>query len=176
MFQGSVNRPRYCIVMKEAGSKSIKEHQELDSCHVERRYDPDRRSLTSTTHHYHLVGGRRKNCCRRSKQYNYFVDCHNPFHFAVVTGIMLLSVIDALMTTAILSVGGEEVNLLMDWVIQKDFNLFLQVKFALTGLGLILLTRYIHFRVFNLFKVSHFMLAAFIGYSVLVVYEIFCFI
>jgi hypothetical protein len=162
--------------MIEAGSKSLKEYPELDNGRVERRYASDRRTLSSTTHHYHLVGGRRKNCCRRGKQYDYFVDWHNPFHFAVVTGIMLLSVIDALMTTAILSVGGEEVNLLMDWVIQNDIKQFVQVKFALTGLGLILLTRYIHFRIFSFFKVFHFMLAAFIGYSVLIVYEIFCFI
>ena len=171
-----MNRVRFDIVMKESGVESLKNYQELDNYRVERRCGSDRRSLSGATHHHHLVGGKRRNGCRRSEQHNYFVDWHNPVYFAVVCGIMLLSVIDALMTTLILSVGGEEINFLMDWVIQKDFNLFLQVKFALTGLGLILLTRYIHFRVFKLFKVSHFMLAALIGYSVLIAYEVSCFI
>ncbi len=171
-----MNRVRHGIIMKEACIKNSKDTPRLDSYFVERRRGSDRRSLSSTTHHYHLVGGRRKKGCRRSEQHNYFVDWHNPVHFAVVSGIMLLSVIDALMTTIILSVGGSEVNPLMDWVIQKDINLFVQVKFALTGFGLILLTRYINFRILNLFKVSHFMLATLTGYSFLIAYEVSCFI
>jgi hypothetical protein len=162
--------------MKVLAFESLNEHPELDKSRVERRSGLDRRKVSRTTHHHHLVGGKRKGYCRRSKQYNYFVDWHTPVHFAVVASIMALSVIDALMTTFILSLGGEEINLLMDWVIQKDIQLFVQAKLALTGLGLILLTRYIHFRVFNLFKVSHFMLATLAGYSVLVAYEISCFI
>lgn len=161
--------------MKALGFESLNECLELDKCRVERRSGSDRRKVSHATHHHHLVGGKRKDHCRRSKQYNYFVDWHNPVHFAVVTGIMMLSVIDALMTTVILSVGGKEINFLMDWVIQKDIHLFVQVKLALTGLGLILLTRYIHFRVFNLFKVSHFMLVTLVGYSVLIAYEVSCF-
>jgi len=162
--------------MKEAGIKSLKGNPELGGYQIERRRDTDRRSSSGTTHHFHLVGGRRKNSCRRSGQYNYFVDRYDPVLFAVVTGIMLMSAIDAFITTIILSAGGEEVNLLMDWVIQKDIYLFASVKFSLTGLGLILLTRYIHFKIFYLFKVFHFMLAVFVGYTVLIVYEVFFFI
>lgn len=160
--------------MKVIGFENLNTCPELGVDRVERRCGLDRRTISRATHHHHLVGGRRKDNCRRSKQYNYFVDWHNPAHFAVVAGIMLLSVFDALMTTMILSLGGEEINLFMHWVVQKDIALFVQVKLALTGLGLILLTRYIHFRVFNLFKVSHFMSAALVGYSILIVYEISC--
>lgn len=162
--------------MKGIAIEPLKDNRALDNDQVERRCGIDRRSLSSTTHYHHLIGGNRRNGCRRSKQHNYYVDWHTPAHFAVVSGIMLLCVLDAFMTTLILSAGGKEINLLMDWVIQKDIRLFVQVKFALTGLGLILLTRYIHFRVFNLFKVSDFMLAAFIGYSALIVYEASCFL
>lgn len=158
--------------MKALVFDSLNGCPERDKSRVERRSDLDRRTISRTTHHHHLVGGRRKGYCRRSKQYNYFVDWHTSVHFAVVVGIMMLSAIDALMTTVILSLGGEEINYLMDWAIQKDIHLFVRVKLALTGLGLILLTRYIHFRVFNLFKVSHFMLATLAGYSVLIVYEV----
>lgn len=161
--------------MKVSGFEGLIEYPELDKSRVERRSGLDRRKVSRATHHHHLVGGRRKGYCRRSKQHNYFVDWHNPVHFAVVASIMVLSAVDALMTTVILSLGGEEINVLMDWAIQKDIHLFVQVKLALTGLSLILLTRYIHFRVFNLFKVSHFMLAALTGYSALIAYEISCF-
>lgn len=162
--------------MKEAGFEKLEDCQVQDNYTVERRCGSDRRSPTSTTQHYHLVGGHRRGSCRRNQPYNYFVDWHHPVHFVVISCIMMLSVLDALMTTLILSVGGEEVNVLMDWLIQNDFNLFVQVKLTLTGLGLILLTRYIHFKIFNLFKVSHFMLAALMGYIVLVAYEVSCFI
>lgn len=161
--------------MKISGLETLNEYPELDKCRVERRSDFDRRKISYITHRYHLIGGKRKNHCRRSEPHNYFVDWHNPVHFVVIASIMMLSVFDALMTTIILSVGGEEINFLMDWVIQKDILLFVQVKLALTGLGLILLTRYIHFRVFNLFKVSHFMLATLASYSVLIAYEVSCF-
>jgi hypothetical protein len=162
--------------MRESSFKKMESSTESPNDHVERRSGNDRRSHSRETQHFHLVGGRRKDGCRRSESHNFYVDWHNPVHFMIISGIMLLSVFDALMTTIILSGGGKELNILMDELIQSDIHLFVQVKLALTGLGLILLTRYINFKVFNLLKVSHLMLATLTGYSTLVMYEIFYFI
>jgi hypothetical protein len=147
------------------------EYLQTDNCTVERSHSRDRR-VSSGTGHYHLMGGRRKSGCRRGIQYNYFVDLYPPFYIAVVTCIMMLSVIDALMTTTILSAGGKEINILMDELLQQDINLFVQVKLALTGLGLIILTRYVYFKIFDMLKVFHLLLVVLAGYTTLVIYEL----
>ena len=138
---------------------------------VERRNRIDRRQHSSKTEYMQLIGGRRINYCRRNKQGDYFVDCYKPVYLAVAASLMLLSIFDAFMTTTLLSQGGKEINVLMDAAIQIDFYLFVKVKIALTGLSIIFLTRYIHFKIFNLFKVFHFMLFALVGYTALIIYE-----
>ena len=154
--------------------KNINQHPVPEDIHVDRRNGIDRRQNTSKSDYFQLIGGRRKSYCRRNKDYDYFVDWYQPVHLAVAASIMLLSIFDAFMTTTILSLGGKEINVLMDYAIQNDFYLFVKVKLALTGLSIIFLTRYIHFKIFNLFKVFHFMLLALTGYAALIAYEFSC--
>jgi len=150
----------------------ITDQQHLpEGIQTERRNRIDRRQHSRKTEYLQLIGGRRKDNCRRSNQYNYFVDCYKPVYLAVAASLMLLSIFDAFMTTTLLSQGGKEINVLMDAAIQIDFYLFVKVKIALTGLSIIFLTRYIHFKIFNLFKVFHFMLFALVGYTALIIYE-----
>lgn len=140
--------------------------------YIERRNETERRTSTAESHRYNWLGGQRKVGRRKGEQHNIFVDVHNSWHVFVVMGIMMLSVVDAILTLKILSAGGIEVNLLLDWVIQSNVELFAAVKFALTGLSIVFLARYIHFRLFNLISVSTVLQAAFIGYLVLISYQI----
>jgi len=121
--------------------KNINQHPVAEDIHVDRRNGIDRRQNTSETDYLQLVGGRRKSYCRRSQNYDYFVDWYQPVHLAVAASLMLLSIFDAFMTTTILSLGGKEINIL---------------------------------KIFNLFKVFHFMLLALTGYAALIAYEFSC--
>ena len=151
--------------------KIADQHRMPKGIQVERRNRIDRRQHSSKTQYLQLIGGRRINNCRRNKHDNYFVDSYKPVYLAVAASLMLLSILDAFLTTTLLSLGGKEINILMDAAIQNDFYLFVKVKLALTGLSIIFLTRYINFKIFNLFKVFHFMLFALVGYTALIIYE-----
>lgn len=140
--------------------------------YIERRDEADRRTSIAESHRYNWLGGKRKIGRRNGEQHNLLVDVHNPWHMFVVMGIMMLSVTDAILTLKILSSGGVEVNLFLDWVVQNNIELFASVKFALTGLSIIFLTRYINYRLFNLFSVSTFLQVVFAGYIVLISYQI----
>ncbi len=150
---------------------SVDEYSESDF-YLERRNETERRTVTAESHRYNLLGGQRKIGRRKNEQYNMFVDVHNSRHMFVIIGIMMLSVLDAILTLKILSAGGVEVNILLDWAVQNNIELFTYVKLALTGLGIVLLARYIHFRLFNLVSVSSLLQAAFVGYLVLISYQL----
>jgi len=131
----------------------------------------DRRQTTSSSCYYWFFG-RRKTIRREQDKHNQLVDIPSTSHALMAISIMILSVTDAFLTLNILATGGIEVNPLLDVVVQKDIQLFTYTKLALTGLCIIFLTRYIHFRLFNLFSVAQFMQLTLTGYILLISYQI----
>ncbi|MDH5764887.1 MAG: DUF5658 family protein [Gammaproteobacteria bacterium] len=137
----------------------------------EYRSSTDRRQSTSNSSYYWFFG-RRKTIRREQDKHNQLVDIPATNHVLMAISIMILSVTDAFLTLNILATGGIEVNPLLDVVVQKDIQLFTYTKLALTGLCIIFLTRYIHFRLFNLFSVARFMQLTLTGYTMLISYQV----
>lgn len=93
----------------------------------------------------------------------------------LVIGLLILSVLDALLSIEILRRGGTELNPFVAVLLvnQSDAAPFMLVKQMLTSLGLILLVLHYHARWFRIIRVSTLLVAAVVGYAVLVGYEIF---
>ena len=93
----------------------------------------------------------------------------------LVIGLLVLSGIDALLSMEILRRGGTELNPFMAvlLVTQSDAAQFVLIKQVLTSLGLILLVLHYHARWLRIIRVSTVLVAAVIGYTGLVGYEIF---
>jgi len=101
-----------------------------------------------------------------------YVDIHEPYLMAVVTGILLLCVMDAYFTMTILSIGGEEINPLMKVLIEQDVLTFFIIKFFMTAVCLLFTVIHKHFRLFKLISGYHILFSAFFLYSLLIYYEL----
>ena len=117
---------------------------------------------------------RRRHKLRRDYDFKvgHYVDMHEPYLMVVVTGILLLCVVDAYFTITILSVGGEEINPLMKVLIESDVLTFFVVKFLITSFCLVFTLIHKHFRLFKLISGYHILYGVFILYFMLIYYEI----
>jgi len=116
----------------------------------------------------------RRNGLRRAydSKIGQYVDSHEPYLMVVVTGILLLCVMDAYFTMTILSIGGEEINPLMKVLIEQDVLIFFIVKFFMTAVCLLFTVIHKHFRLFKLISGYHILFSAFFLYSILIYYEL----
>jgi hypothetical protein len=90
----------------------------------------------------------------------------------VITGILLLSCADALLTLGLLELGGRELNAFMAMLIYIDVQLFVALKMGFTGASLIFLVIHQHFRVFRCVRVDHVLRAVLLIYLLLDGYEL----
>ena len=90
---------------------------------------------------YSLFGGRRRSGGRRGiENEGAFVDVHGHGLFAVVLGIVGLNFLDAWFTIYFLSLGGEELNPVMVWLLGVGTLPFVLVKSAGIGACVAVLT------------------------------------
>lgn len=113
--------------------------------------------------------GRRWHYRRREDQG--YVDVYDPLLVAVSVATLLLSCADAYCTLLLITSGARELNPVMGALIGHDTRLFVSVKIALTGVGLLVLMLHNNFRVVGSVRVSHLKYALFFFYLLLVAYE-----
>jgi len=63
-------------------------------------------------------------------------------------------------------------NVLMDWLIQKDVRSFAVVKISVTSLALIVLVMHLNFRIYKIIAVRYLIFALVPMYSLLIAHEL----
>lgn len=133
---------------------------------VDRRYRRMHRSVFT-------VRGQRTYFRRAEDAVNAYVDRYDWRWMMITFSIGLLCCVDAMMTLKLISSGiATEVNPLMRLLIEKDVVSFITAKFALTGLGLMILIAHKNFILFGRVRVSHFLYFLLAFYVVLIKYEL----
>jgi len=139
----------------------------------ERRYDTgDRRQRpTRTLHHYGIAG--RRSLLRRKTDLGLMNTDHfdKPVWFAALA-IIVFSVLDFILTTIILDLGGRELNVLMNFVISESNTVFFSAKYGLTALAVLILLAHHQHDFFRTIKVKTILYMLAMGYFCLFVYEI----
>ena len=132
----------------------------------------DRRSTSLTTLYGALFKCRRRNSRREGEHTNAYVDWYGHWTLMATFAIILMCCVDAFLTIILLSNGAAEMNILMDWLIQKDIRSFAVVKISVTGLALIVLVLHLNFRVYKIFVVRYLIFALVPMYSLLIAHEL----
>jgi hypothetical protein len=132
----------------------------------------DRRAPSLSTLHGALFKSRRRHSRREQDQFNNYIDWHGYKPLIATLIITLLCFADAFLTTVLLSKGAVEVNILMDWLIQKDLHAFTIVKMAVTGIGLLILVMHSNFMVYKYITVRHIIYALVPLYTLLILHEL----
>lgn len=109
---------------------------------------PDRRQRpTPALSRYTFFGGRRRSGGRRAMENDgAFVDVHGAGLFLVVLAVIALNFLDAWFTMFFLSLGGEELNPVMDAVIREGTLPFVLAKSVGIGICVAVLTIAKNFR------------------------------
>jgi Domain of unknown function (DUF5658) len=130
----------------------------------------DRRALTWRTL---LASGfsPRRRTGRRAGDHDLPIDFHEPRLLIPVVTMLLLSTADAFLTVWLMTVGAEEANPLLAFVLSEHPRLFAIVKMVLTGGGVVLLVALARARLFKLVRVSFFLYGLVAAYFALVAYE-----
>lgn len=140
--------------------------------YTEQRSRQDRRGQFQPFN-IHAISGRRSGP-RRMNDASFMehgTDIYPDKLFFITLAILFLCALDAHNTLVILSLGGTEINPLMDFLIQKDLQLFVAGKFALTGLGVVLFVGYHHVQLWKLIKVRYILYSLLVLYLLLIGYQ-----
>ena len=90
----------------------------------------------------------------------------------LAVGIALLCVADAFFTLELITRGGSELNPFMSYLLDKGLHIFVGVKMALTIGAVMILILHQRFAFFLKVRAVHILLATFLGYAVLIGYEL----
>jgi len=167
----SATKEQWHSVVGRAGARVDARPATIRARIVERRSGYDRRKLSARTF---LQGGltpRRKTGGRRRSDTAVLVDWHEPHLMFLAVAILLLSVADAFLTLTLLAAGAYEVNPLMNYVLERQPELFATVKMALTGTGVLALVACARATVFRVIRVSLVLRCCLFGYAALIAYE-----
>lgn len=132
----------------------------------------DRRQPSLATLHGALFKSRRRHARREEDMLNNYLDWHGYKPLLAALIITLLCFADAFLTTILLGRGAVELNILMDWLIQKDLQIFTIVKMAVTGIALLVLVVHSNFTVYRYITVRHIIYALVPLYGLLIVHEL----
>jgi hypothetical protein len=132
----------------------------------------ERRAPSLATLHGAMFKARRRMARRQQDQFNNYRDWHGYKPLIATLIITLLCFADAFLTTILLSKGAIEVNILMDWLIQKDIHIFTIVKMAVTSIGLLVLVMHSNFIVYKIVSVRHILYAIVPLYTLLILHEL----
>ena len=132
----------------------------------------DRRNPSLMTLYGALFKYRRRSSRRKGEHINSYVDWYGHWTLIATFTIILLCCTDAFLTVVLLSNGAVEMNVLMDWLIQKDIRSFAVVKISVTSLALIVLVMHLNFRVYKYIVVRYLIFALVPMYSLLIAHEL----
>ena len=132
----------------------------------------ERRQISWETFRGPLVKNRRRLTRRDGDHLDAYVDWYGHLPLIATVTIILLCFADAFLTTLLLSQGAVEMNILMDWLIQRDIHLFAIVKMAITGVALVVLVMHINFRIYRYIAVRYVLYAMVPVYSLLFYHEL----
>jgi len=139
----------------------------------ERRDRAERRHRVWWSALYGSFNPRRRSSPRRLGDSSFHaLDWHSPHLLAVALGIVLLSVVDAFLTLALLQGGAIEVNPIMAVLIYRSVAMFATLKMGMTGAGVILMVFLAHYRFMRLLRVEWALYGVLLGYAGLIGYEI----
>ncbi len=92
-----------------------------------------------------FVGGRRRSVRRREDHGRIILlDRYSPKLFAAIVGILVLSLIDALLTLFLIEHGSSELNPVMDFFLQRGPFIFTVAKYLLTSAAVLLFLAVAH--------------------------------
>ena len=106
----------------------------------EKRSGEDRRTHRFPKLRYLLFPGRRTKVRRKEDlDHTFYFDRYSSSLFAAIVAILLLSVLDALLTLHLISVGSTELNPVMSYFLEYGPFVFMGVKYFLTCFGVVIL-------------------------------------
>ena len=132
----------------------------------------DRRNHSLATLHGALFKYRRRESRREGEHVNSYVDWYGHWTLVAIVTVILLCCTDAFLTIVLLDNGAVEMNILMDWLIQRDIRSFAVVKMSITGLALLVLVMHLNFRVYKVIAVRYLIFALVPMYSLLIAHEL----
>ena len=101
---------------------------------------PERRQQTLKSIIYSGYMHQRRRTNRRAADDRHIVlDWYDPSLFIMAMAVISMSCLDAIFTLRLLSLGGEEVNWFMRVLLEDDVRVFMLVKYAITGAGVVFL-------------------------------------
>jgi hypothetical protein len=139
----------------------------------ERRAGDDRRTHSLLSFTYGGLRPRRRLGRRDGDEHRIFLDWHEPRVLYLALAILLMSCLDALLTLNILTVGGRELNGLMDWLIRSDVAWFIGVKIGVTGLAISLLVVAVNRHLLGVVPVIRILQLVCLGYLLLMAWELY---
>ncbi len=141
-----------------------------------RRQGQDRRQHPTPPISRYTFRGRRRQARRAEEARNYYVDRFGAPYLLVILAVIILCGLDAFLTLHLLQRGGFELNPIMARLIERDPGLFLAVKFTITIAGIFFLLIHKNFHVAGRFPVARIIYAIFLGYLILVLYEVYLYL
>jgi len=106
----------------------------------EKRYSGDRRQSTIPPFRFLIFGGRRRQVRREEDMKGIVImDSYSQSLFAVIIGILCLSMIDAVMTLHLIGHGAKEINPIMVYFLDKGIVIFITAKYILTSLAVVII-------------------------------------
>ncbi len=138
----------------------------------ERRNRSERRRTGAKSMFFALFSTRRRDQRRDDEAIAYYTDWYSVPLFFLAVGIVLLCVADAFFTLQLISLGGSELNPFMAYLLNNGLYLFVGIKMALTITAIVVLVMHQRFAFFRSLRAFHVLLLTFIGYCVLIAYEL----
>ena len=147
-----------------------------ETTEAERRQPPDRRLRHPLLCDWRWGFRGRRNQLRRDRDHlttGSVVDTYPSTLLLVTLGVFVLSAVDASSTLLLIQHGVTgEANPLMGALLERNVHLFFGVKALVTGAGLVALVAYSHLRLFNRYRLGHFIYLLLGAYALLVGYEV----
>ena len=132
----------------------------------------ERRSPSISTFHGAMFVNRRRNPRRAGDHVDTYTDWYGHLPLITTVTIIALCFADAFLTTVLIANGAVELNIFMDWLIQRDIHLFAIVKMTVTGAALIVLVMHLNFRIYRFIAVRYVLYALVPLYALLFYYEL----
>ena len=124
---------------------------------------------------WYLFFGRRKEVRRNEdNQESYFLDHYSSRVFAIIIGIILLSLTDAMLTLYLIRNGAAEVNPVMEHFLRYGTLPFLASKYLLTTASIVLLLIYKNVHIFGTkIRAKYLFIVIFLIFASVVVWEVY---
>jgi hypothetical protein len=142
---------------------------------AERRRDINRRGGGWWAFLYGNFHPRRRNSRRVVDEHEYLFDWYEPRVLYLALGVFLLSCTDALFTLNLLNAGAAEANLVMASMLETGMDGFVHAKISITGFCLLILVVAARRKFVGSFSVEHLLQTFFVGYVMLICYEVYLF-